>query len=57
MLDKQVLPMLPKTLVKGEKADVCKTTSAEYDTPKTHVIYLPEYGLVWREADLTLESV
>jgi hypothetical protein len=41
----------------GEKADVCKTTSVKYDTPKTSVTYLlPEYGLAWREADLTLES-
>jgi hypothetical protein len=41
----------------GEKADVCKTTSVKYDTPKTSVIYLlPDYGLAWREADLTLES-
>jgi hypothetical protein len=55
-----MLPTLPKIPVKGEKVGVCKTTSAEYKTPKTQIIYLVpdilrEYGLVWREADQTLE--
>ena len=50
------LPKLPKTLVKGEKVDICKTTSAEYDTSKINAaMYLiPQYGLAWWEADLTL---
>jgi hypothetical protein len=43
--------MLPKVSKKGEKVGVCNTTSAEYKTPKTQIIYLvpdilPEYGLV-----------
>jgi hypothetical protein len=51
------LPTLPKTLVKGENARVCKTTSAEYDASKAQVMYLiPEYEPVWRGADLILES-
>jgi len=55
-----MLPTLPKIPVKGEKVGVCKMTSAEYKIPKTHIIHLVpdilrEYGLVWREADQTLE--
>jgi hypothetical protein len=57
MPDPPTLPTLPKTLVKGENAGVCKTTSAEYDVSKARVIYLiPEYEPVWRGADLILES-
>jgi hypothetical protein len=56
-----MLPTLPKIPVKGEKVSVCNTTSAEYKTPKTQSIclvpdILREYGLVWREADQTLEK-
>jgi hypothetical protein len=56
-----MLPTLPKILVKGENVGVCKTTSAEYKTLKIQIIYLVldilcKYGLVWREADQTLEG-
>jgi len=55
-----MLPTLPKIPVKGEKVSVCNTTSAEYKTPKTQIIYLVldilhEYRPVWWEADQTLE--